>query len=231
MSKLSVPLCFAAAVITLGPLACADEFTDPALFGDGASCSGIPWCNSTQPAFQKAVDPISDDEAIVYYLSPTYFPANASNEFVSGDVQFVTVSTNANVDLLRFETLNIGTVSVPDYVAAVFLFNGNDEPASLQSANVTQTIFPNAVYSPACYGASPSCTDGGIWKSESAAVTSKQTAPGYDSGQVAGASYNPPEFDIIDGPVSAVPEPGSWVLMGTLLGLVGLLIRRSVRAS
>lgn len=68
------------------------------------------------------------------------------------------------------------------------------------------------------------------WKSESAAVTSEQTAPGYDSGEQAGASYNPPEYDIINGPVSAVPEPGSWVLMCTMLGLVGLLIRRRVRA-
>jgi hypothetical protein len=229
MSKLSVPLCLVAAVIAIAPLACADEFTDPAFFGDGASCTGIPWCNSIQPAFQEGIDPLSGDEAIVYYLSPTYFPANASNEFVSGDVQFVTVSTNADVDLLRFETLNIGTVSIPDYVAAVFLFNGSDEPASLQSANVTQTI-ADGVYSPNCFGQSPTCSVGGVFKSESAAVTSKQTAPGADSGQPVG-SYNPPQYDIIDGPVSVVPEPGSWLLMGTMLGLVGLLIRKGVRTS
>jgi hypothetical protein len=216
-----------AALIAIAPLACADEFTDPAFQADGASCAGIPWCNSIQPAYQKAVDPISDEEAIVYYLSPTYFPANASNEFVSGDVQFVTVSTSANVDLLRFETLNIGTVSVPDYVAAVFLFNGSDEPSVLQSANVTQTI-ADGTYSPDCFGQSPTCTDGGIFKSESAAVTSEGTAPGADSAQPVG-SYNPPQYDIINGPVSVVPEPGSWILMGTMLGLVGLLIRRGVR--
>ena len=143
MSNLCAPLCLVAALIAIAPLACADEFTRPGVPGNGASCIGIPWCDSIQPAYQKAVDPISDEEAIVYYLSPTYFPANASNEFVSGDVQFVTVSTSADVDLLRFETLNIGTVSLPDYVAAVFLFKGGiggNEPASLQSANVTQTI-------------------------------------------------------------------------------------------
>jgi hypothetical protein len=227
MSNLSVPLCLVAALIAIAPLACADEFTDPALAGNGSSCPGSPWCDSFQPPNHTAVDPLSDEEAIVYYLSPTYFPANASNEFVSGDVQFVTVSTSADVDLLRFETLNIGTVSIPDYVAAVFLFNGSDEPASLQSANVTQTI-ADGVYSPNCYGQSPSCSVGGIFKSESAAVTSKLTAPGADSGQPVG-SYNPPEYDIIDGPVSAVPEPASWVLMGTLLGLVGLLIRKGAR--
>ncbi len=228
MSKLSAPLYLVAALIAIAPLACADEFTDPAFQADGASCIGIPWCNSIQPAFQEGIDPLSGDEAIVYYLSPTYFPANGSNEFVSGDVQFVTVSTSTDVDLLRFETLNIGTLSLPKYVAAVFLFNGGHEPATLQSANVTQTIL-DGVYSPNCYGQSPTCSVGGVFKSESGAVTSKATAPGADSGQPVG-SYNPPQYDIINGPVSVVPEPGSWVLMSTMLGLVGLVIRKGVRA-
>lgn len=224
MSNFSVSLSLVAALALLSPLASADELNDPAFAESGKACpsgSSPAWCAATQPTNQLAKDPLSGLTTVAYYLNATYFdPAH----FVTGDVEIMEGPGNSVVgDLIRFEVISVGGVNT----SVAFIFSDDSGlPADVGIPTTFQSTFVKMPEGPAGSFNVYSPGSSSNWSGHSSNITSASLAPGYDS---AGTSPygTAPGYQIFDS--ADVPEPGSILLLGTVVGLAAVLVRRKTR--